>query len=312
MKLSDLVAYRNALAQYDVESIRRDAEHQLAKIQHEMEHNNVGLDLEHYNLVTDLSVIHKGFTDYSNTLKRALADLSKQIELAEKPYFAESYRMYDEEMCHETSDYILKRRMPMSYETENMLTARIKSYSDWRYPGMVIRPGSEDFVTHMVDLDPLYLVDREHDLLIPAIEKFPIEYQRRLRSYYVKESLDHEILDKIPDSQIGLCLAFNFFEFKPFEILKKYLNEIYTKLRPGGVLIMTYNDCDRAHCVALVEAHFTCYTPGSMVRNLAEAIGFEQIFHWNDRGNLTWLELRKPGTLSTLRGGQTLAKVVSK
>jgi SAM-dependent methyltransferase len=148
--------------------------------------------------------------------------------------------------------------------------------------------------------------------LIPAINKFPIEYQRRLRHYYARESLDGNILESIPENQFGVCLAFNFFEFKPFEILKKYLQEIYHKLKPGGVLIMSYNDCDRAHCVALVEAHFTCYTPGSMVKNFAESIGFEQLYHWNDRGNLTWLELRKPGTLSTLRGGQTLAKVVSK
>lgn len=312
MKLSELVAYRNSLARYSVDAIKIEAGQQLAKIQHALEENSSIIDLKKYKLSKDLESINRGFANYNKTLERAQKEIQTKIDKLEKSYFAESYRMYEEEMCFETSEYILSRRMPMSVETQTLLESRVKSYSNWQYPGLIIRPGLEDFVTHMVDLDPLYLVDRDHELLLPSINKFPIEYQRRLRYYHIKEQLDQPILSNIPDDQIGVCLAFNFFEFKPFEILKQYLNEIYSKLRPGGILLMTYNDCDRSHCVALVERNFTCYTPGSLVRQLAETVGFEQVFHWNDFGNLTWLELRKPGKLVTMRGGQTLAKIVRK
>lgn len=312
MKLSELVAYRNALDKFKVSDIQLDSARQLSIILHEVESNQLQIANSTNTLKEDSNNITQAFTHFGNTLEEIKRQLSELIETHEKAYFAESYRMYDEEMCHETAQWILNRKMPISPTARSLIDTRIRSYSDWKYPGMVIRPALENFIQDMVSFDPLYIVDREHDLLAPALENFPIEYQRRLRPYYISESFDNEILGKIPDEQFGFCLAYNFFEFKPFEILKKYLTEIYTKLRPGGILAMTFNDCDRAHCVALVEAHFTCYTPGSMVRNLAETIGYEQVFNWHDNGNLTWLELKKPGKLSSIRGGQTLAKVMPK
>ena len=75
---------------------------------------------------------------------------------------------------------------------------------------------------------------------------------------------------------------------------------------------MTFNDCDRAHCVALTERNYCCYTPGKRVKAIAKRIGYKQQFTWNDTQNLTWLELRKPGELESLKGGQTLAKILPK
>jgi hypothetical protein len=49
-----------------------------------------------------------------------------------------------------------------------------------------------------------------------------------------------------------------------------------------------------------------------MILQLATTIGFEIEFTWSDDGPATWIELRKPGELTSLRGGQTLAKIVSK
>lgn len=312
MKLSELVAYRNALEQFNVPTVQRSASLELENILHRVESVPVELGNFKQELGQNFKSIHDSFINFNNTLSRLKQEVKTAIEIAEKPYFAESYRMYEQEMCYESNDHILNRRMPMSPETEQTISTRIQSYSDWRYPGMMIRPGLENFMRHMVSFDPLYIVDREHALLEPAINKFPEEYQRRLRCYYMNEYTDDDILGKIPNSQFGIVVAFNFFNFKPFEVLKQYLQEIYTKLRPGGVLCMTINDCDRAFCVALTEAHFTCYTPGSLVRELAINIGYEPVFNWNDNGNLTWVEFRKPGLLNTIKGGQTLAKTVNK
>jgi SAM-dependent methyltransferase len=109
-----------------------------------------------------------------------------------------------------------------------------------------------------------------------------------------------------------LVFAYNFFNFRPFEVLRQYLTEIYQKLRPGGILIMTFNDCDRAKAVMLVEQHYCCYTPGYLVRELAQSLGYEIAFAWTDQGPSTWLELRKPGERPGLRGGQALAKILPK
>jgi len=77
------------------------------------------------------------------------------------------------------------------------------------------------------------------------------------------------------------------------------------------MLVLTYNDCDRDKGVRLVEQHFCCYTPGYLVTELTQSVGFDPVFTWNDGGPSTWLELKKPGELTSLRGGQSLAKIVS-
>jgi SAM-dependent methyltransferase len=243
------------------------------------------------------------------------------IETAEKTQYAESTRLYNEAVARygrldeptnkKVNQQILDRRMPMTADVQQMISNRIKSYVDWKYPGLIIRPGVETFISDLVALDPLYLVDYSTELLQPALSTFPEEYQRRLR-VYEQDPCSTNVLDALPDNQFGMCLAFNFFEFTPLEVVEQYLRNIFNKLRPGGILAMTFNDCDRAHCVALVEKNFCFYTPGNRVKAIAKSIGYRQMFSWTDMGNLTWLELRKPGELESIRGGQTLAKIVNK
>ena len=207
---------------------------------------------------------------------------------------------------------ILSRLPTYNEKINDIVVARLRRYSDWHYPTMFIHPGNSELIYHVVSSDPVYILDEHYQLLEPVLKKFPPEYQRRLRKYVINETPDHPILDKIPDGQFFMCVAHNFFNYKPFEVLKRYLAEIYTKLRPGGVLVMTFNDCDRAPAVELAERTFACYTPGYLVRGMAESIGYQQGFELNDGGPWTWLELHKPGTLTTIKGGQPMAKRLPK
>jgi SAM-dependent methyltransferase len=192
--------------------------------------------------------------------------------------------------------------------------SRLRKYTDWKYSAMCIRPALEDFVDDMVACDPLYLIDLSHEHLLPALGRFNEKYQNRLRTYTVNEDLSHDnkILGRIPDNQFGLCFAFYYFNFRPIEYIKKWLTEIYQKLKPGGVLAMTFNDCDRSSAVLHVESMFCTYTPGYLIYELANTIGYEIEFVWHDNREITWVEFKKPGQLETLKGGQTLAKIVSK
>jgi hypothetical protein len=312
MKLSDLVAYKTQLDNLSARSAQREVELGLGKITHLVGTQPIQLSNFKQQLDTQYNAINQHIDHFEVQLHELKQAVKLQIEIEEKYWFQESYRLYDQEMRNDSAEHILNRRPVLDDETENLLRVRIQNYVDWQHPGMIIQPGLEKFVEDMVGFDPLYLIAQQHDLLVPAFDRFPEEYQRRLRLYTVREDLDQEILEKVPDSQIGLCLVYNFFEFKPFEIVRKYLTEIYQKLKPGGTLIMTFNDCDRDKAVKLAEQHYACYTPGAMVQQFAATVGYDQIFSWNNNGPTTWLELRKPGTLTSLRGGQTLAKIVHK
>ena len=311
MKLSTLVAYKNSLDELSSKDSQQTALHELNVILHLAETQQMQLGTLTDDLKDKYNNISAAFDDFENTVNQLKQQLNDQITSAARPWFQESYRLYEEEMPHESNEYILNRRPEISQETEMFFRSRLKNYTNWTYAGMIIRPGQENFIQDLVALDPLYLVDQDRELLKPSMEGFNEQYQNRLRPYIIKEN-NENILEKIPNGQFGLCLVYNFFNFRPFEILKQYLEEIYQKLKPGGTLIMTFNDCDRAKAVMLVEQHFCCYTPGSMVLDLAKSIGYKPLFTWHDDGPNTWIELQRPGTLTTLKGGQALAKIIHK
>lgn len=312
MKLSDLVNYRCELEQMSTRNLNRDVDINIEKITHLVDTQPIQIEEFSKQLQSQKQNIDRAFDEFETKLNSLKLELKKLIETAEKPWFAESYRLYEQEMINETTEYILDRRANISDETEKFYKTRIVRYNDWKHPAMIIRPGRETYINELVACDPLYLVDESHNLLLPALHRFNEQYQNRLRTYTINERNSETILEKLPDNQFGLVFAYNFFNFRPFEMLKKYLSEIYTKLRSGGVLVMTFNDCDRAKGVMLVEQHFCCYTPGYLVRELAQSLGYEVIFSWHDDGPSTWLELQKPGESQSLRGGQTLAKIIPK
>lgn len=307
MKLSELVAYRNQLDALSSIPVLQTANIELDKVLHLV---NSQPELTTHDLDQQYAVIQQAFVKFENDLADIKSQLSQQIETAERPWFQESYVLYEGELMQPAESVLDLRKANTLDNTPFQI--RLNQYANWKYPALIIRPGLETFIENMVAYDPLYLVDLSHDYLAPAMSKFNEQYQNRLRPYVVSEDLDQEILAKIPNNQFGMCLVYNYFNFRPFEILKKYLAEIYQKLKPGAILAFTFNDCDRPSAVRLVENYYCCYTPGYLVRELAVSMGYEIVYSWNDPGPTTWLELRKPGELTSLKGGQTLAKIVPK
>jgi hypothetical protein len=216
---------------------------------------------------------------------------------------------FETPVTYDYPDKILNRRMPISSEERQAVVERIIYHSSWEYPGMIIRPGLENFIDHMVPSDPLYLVDHIPQLLQPATLPFPEQYRRRLRLYTIDdESVD--VFYQLPKKQFSLVMVWYFFEFKPLHVVEKYLEQIYNLLRPGGVVAFSLNDCDYGHNVGLVDNKFCCFTPGSKVINHSRKIGYELFYEYHTVNALHWFELKKPGTLTTYRGGQSLAKII--
>jgi len=313
MKLSELVAYRNQLNRLHVEESKSQIDTDLSQIKHlvnskEFDPNNIRQQMDDVH-----RSMHHEFDRFVDLINQAKTEAQQEIDLKEQYWLTETYRLYNQEMVHDTDEHILNRRPVLIPEHDSIIRARIKNFSTNSHPGMIIRPGLETFVEHMVSFDPLYLIDRSDNMLFPCTLGFPDQYRRRLRPVVVNER-DHSrpMLERLPDSQFAVCLAYNFFEFTPMPILERWLQEIFTKLKPGGRLLMTFNDCDNEKAVRLAESYYACYTPGKLVKATAQQIGYEIYFIWNDNLPTTWIELQKPGTLSSLRGGQALAKVVHK
>lgn len=300
-KLSELVAYKTQLEELTIESAQTFVNSELGKITHLLQDEIVN---------QQLSKINQELAKFNTLFDHLKQNLRDQISEAERPWIQEGYDRYDKGETNYFDDILNGR--PIDSVNSTPFETRLLKYTTWKHPAMIIRPGLDSFINSMVAYDPLYLVDLSHDFLRPAIERFHERYQHRLRTYVVKEDIDTEILKQLPSAQFGLCIAFNYFNFRPFEIIKKYLEEIYQKLTPGGVFVFTFNDCDRQSAVQLVEQHFCCYTPGHLIRELIATVGYDIVYSWHNDGPTTWIEIRRPGTFESLRAGPTMAKILPK
>jgi hypothetical protein len=311
MKLSELVAYLNLLDSNALAPEYHTAVQRFHEIAHVVTNHAVQID----NFATDfdnkIQTILRSFTDAQQTLELLKSHLKQQIAAMELEQYQTSQRLYEHEMCYETNEYILNRRLSIDPDSRLSLAGRLLQYTDWRLPGLIIRPGSEQFIENLVPLDPLYLVDQHEDLLKPAVQAFTPEYQRRLRPYVINDYEHTDALWQLPEDQFGLIFAYNYFNYKPMKVVRQYLDSMFARLRPGGVAIFTFNDCDWAHGVALAERNFMCYTPGREIQAHCNKLGFETLSVNRGQGDVAWMEIRRPGEIESIRGGQSLAKIIA-
>jgi hypothetical protein len=310
MKLSQVVAYLNWLERPDMDPAYGNITDKLDDILHAVKNR----DLQYHSTTADLderlAEVKQSISKFDQSLQTLKQQLKNDVDRLAPSYYAESWKRYEQEMCFETVEHLINRKLSIEFDDYERLRNVIKTYTDWRLPGLVLGSRQETLVEDMVPMDPLYLVDHDKELLNAAMHPFTQEYQRRLRPYVINDWKDQEILAAIPTSQFGLVFAYNYFNWKPIEMIEKFLTEIYQKLRPGGALVFTYNECDNWHGVGAVENAWMCYTPGSRIQTIARNLGYKIIEQCTGAGNIAWFEMRKPGEIQSLRGGQVLAKVI--
>ena len=345
MKLSELVAFKNQIDLLpSIDAIKLSAELELLKIKYVLESKDVVPPEQLQELIKNKNNLQHSFDQLDSTVSIVKNYIKKIIAQEEISYYEDSYRFYKQSVdrnleygysredddipfvdalgitrhvplevknnhTNRINNEILSRNLNVLESAKNTIVSRILSYADWHYPAAIIRPGREDFINYLVADDPLYLIDEHKDLLLPAMNKFNQQYQNRLRPYVIAESTGTNILDRLPDNQFSFFLAYNYFDYKPLNMIKIYLKEIFEKLRPGGTLGITFNDCDYAGSVSRVENCTGYYTPGRMIVEHCAQIGYTEIFKLANNESSTWVELQKPGTLTSARGGQTLAKI---
>jgi len=313
MKISELVALLEEVNKFDIgqasTSVSTELEWLLPAVRGYAE---VAIDM-HEALQQQYHAVQSAVAQFDNTVKATKENIIQKIKLQEPEYFVESDKLYDEGVrIHEHPETILSRKIELSKETEYILAARIGTRANWQCPGAIIRPGREAWIEHLVALDPLYILDESKSLISPAVQKFNSQYQSRLRQIVVDANQTENLLQRLPDNQLGFCLVYNFFNFRPLLVVQQYLKELYSKLRPGGVVGFTINDCDRPGGVRLAENYYSCYTPAVMIRAFATELGFREVYAYHINAAVTWIELAKPGTITSLRGGQALAKIVAR
>jgi len=309
MILSDIVSYKTQLNNLSSRDVAEKTSYALTDMINQVSSFDIDLAEHIEDLDTASFVVSNVLGSIDKILNSMREVVQQSIDDSEPDYFSKSMTLYNN-MAHEESTEILNRAKPIRGETDTIIRTRIGLYTDWRYPGMIIRPATESHIKHLVPLDPLYIVDTNDRLLLPVREEFTPEYQARLRYYTISEYVNQPIFQQLPVGQFGMIFSHNYFQYKPLHIIKQYLDEIFVLLRDSGVFMFTYNDCDYTHAVRLAEKNFHCYTPGRMIKDYAVEKGFDIVFEHHSEDGIHFLELVKPGEARSIRGGQTLARIV--
>lgn len=312
MNLSQIVQFKNLIDSLAVDPVGSEAVRHFENLLYHAG-NNIELRMESdiKNLERDFESIQQSVESFRQSFSNVSKSLQQLIESRDQIMYNHSVKVYQEEFSQDTIAHLLDRKLLIDPESETVMRARLKNHADWRLPGMIIRPRTEDYINDMVALDPLYLVDHDLELVRPVTEQYLPEYQRRLRMYTINDYAERPIFRNFPKGQFGVIFVYNYFNYKPLSVINDYLAEMFQLLRPGGILMFTYNNCDLWHCVSFAEKNYMCYTPGMKIWNLARDHGYIVNFEHNGLLDAKWIELKKPGDLTSIKGGQSLAKIVA-
>lgn len=310
MKLSDIVSYLNLLqtlnTDFEAQNLSKEMLNTITVVKNSgISESAVVEQLEQAQAAVETAT--QQFAHSFDTAKQAVQQL---IEQKEPEYFANSLELYNTGYRYDSAEHIRDRTISVDPITAVLIHERLRLYSTWQHPAMILRPAHALHIQELVACDPTYYVDTHPDLLTATDSWFTPEYQRRLRKYVITEYTEQPLFADLPADQFGLIYAFHFFNYRPMPVLEKYLTECFALLRPGGLLAFTYNNCDLFRRVGAVEHYSGCYTPGRLVKKLALDLGYEIHYAFDDDSNTNWLELRKPGEWSSIKGAQTLAAIL--
>ena len=182
----------------------------------------------------------------------------------------------------------------------------IQKYTVPNYACLEIGPGDGEWTPLLVAGDPLYLVDIHQEFLDSTAFKFPEQYRRRLRPYLLDFSNPYN-LDMLPQNQFGFVFSWNVFDYFPAQQTRQYLESCFKVLRPGGRMLFSYNNCNTVIGVNFAEIGNKSWMTEELIQSICTDIGFE--IEVNNVDNESWLCIRKPGELKTVKTHQALGEI---
>lgn len=225
----------------------------------------------------------------------------KIYEITQK-LFANNYEL--EERTGGVESVRNNRRIYVREDVEDIIKQRILLHTSWRYPALEIGCRDGEWTQFLIASDPLYIMDRFPEFITSTTSKFPEAYQRRLRQY----PLNNHNLSALPQGQMAFVFSWGYFNYVSLDTMKQYLRQVFAVLRPGGTFMFSYNNGDTPNGAGMAENFAQTYMPKSMLVPLCESLGFNISAEY-DFETVTWLEVTKPGELSTVKAHQVLGKI---
>ena len=269
------------------------------------------LTIEQTNYVNDLLTHYNHVIDLTNKpVVECAAYIEKiNIEINEitNRLFAGNYQL---ENMPGSVDFVRNSRRILgpgqfSDDTPHIARQKIATHTKWQYPALEIGCRDGEWTQYLVAADPLYIMDFHQEFLDSTAERFPVEYQHRLRRYRI---IDHD-LTILPQGQFGFIFSWGYFNYVSVDTMKRSLKQIHTLLRPGGTFIFTYNNGDAPIGAGMAENFSQTYMPRSLLVPLVDSFDFTIVDESDVDSSIMWLEIKKPGELHTIKAHQVLGEI---
>lgn len=238
--------------------------------------------------------------------EQQLAKLNNEINAVTRQLFTNNYEL--EERYGSAEQVRITRRLPIADEIKDTVKQRILLHTSWKYPALEIGCRDGEWTEHLVAADPLYIIDPHKDFLDSTNSKFPELFQSRLRKYQLKNN----DLSALPKNQFGFVFSWNYFNYVSLDTMHQFLKQAFEVLRPGGIFMFSYNDGDTPAGAGMAESFSQSYMPKSILVPLCLSLGFTIADEYDFEPNTSWLELKKPGTLHTIKSHQVLGEIIYK
>ena len=316
MRVSDLIQFRDELkSKLDLLEITSAVDSSCGVLTQILDHNpNVKSPIAQEKIHSALVTFKELGNNARNTisaLKASIDDVNQDIDklaattIIKKDNYPQC-QYYKKPNLVTQSDDVIKS----VYE-------RLRLHSSLRYPGMQLICQASYLSSEMVVNDPLYLCDHEVENIDKTLEQFNDIYKRRVMKYVIPTQPDRS-LDLLPQNQFGFILSWLHFNYYELETLELYLKSVITALRPGGVFMFSYNNGDLLSSCILSEYSGMSFIPKRKLIETCIKSGFEIIESYDlpntddDVKYISWIEIKKPGTLTSSKAAQSLGLIERK
>jgi len=253
--------------------------------------------IDHYNqLIEQAQAPLDQLEEHLNKVNNEINDITLKL-------FAGNYEL--EERVGGIDHVRNNRRIYVREDVEDVVKQRILLHTSWRYPALEIGCRDGEWTQFLVAADPLYIMDQFPEFIKSTADKFTPEYQRRLRQY----PLNKHDLSALPQGQLAFVFSWGYFNYVSMDTMKQYLRQVYSALRPGGIFMFSYNDGDTPAGAGMAENFAQSYMPKSMLIPLCESLGYDISQEFDFEPNISWIEIKKPGTLQTVKAHQVLGEI---